>query len=135
MKPDPSNADLSQKRAVLPRLVVSLFRVLRLFWFTELLLLGVLLYGLYAGWSARRQWSDAYFLAAAAQFVSAGIAVYGGTGQTIADSSTVRYVNDGDLAATNRELILDYLRKMKFGVRLVIGGLLTLLVSGLFLWG
>ncbi len=134
MKTDLSPANSHQKRAILPALGRLIFRLLRMFWFTELLLLGVLLYGLYAGWTTKRQWSDAYFLAAAAQFVSAGIAVYGGTGQTIADASIVRYVPDGDVSTTNQQLILDYLRKMKFGVRLVIGGVLTVLVSGLCLW-
>lgn len=134
MKIDSPIDNLSQKRTIRVGLGRWIFRVLRNFWLTELILLLVAFYGLYVGWSTQRQWSDGYFYAAAAQFLIAGIAVIGGTAQTDTDAAFVRYVANGDMSETRKQLFMDFLHKMNVGVRAVIGGLITMLISGLFLW-
>jgi hypothetical protein len=125
--------NLPSRRVSLPTFARRIFRLLRMFWLVELILLLVALYGLYVGWSTPRQWSDGYFFAAAAQFLIAGISVVGGPAQTDTDAAYVRYVVDGDISETRNQLFMDFLHKMNFGVRALIGGLLTLLISGFFL--
>lgn len=134
MKIDSSTDNFSLKRIIRPGLGRQVVRVLRMFWLTELTLLLMVLYGLHVGWSTTRQWSDGYFYAAAAQFLIAGITVIGGTAQTDTDAAYVRYVANGDISDTRKQLFMDFLRKMNFGVRAVIGGFITLLIAGLFLW-
>ena len=70
-----------------------------MFWLTELALLIVVLYGLRAGWSTPRQWSDGLFFGAAIQIMVAGITLLGSRGEAM-DASSQRYVDHGNTTDT-----------------------------------
>jgi len=129
MNADSSNNNLSKKRAVLPVCAA----LIRMFWFTALSLLLVVLYGLRAGWSAPRQWSDGFCIAALVQVMIALISLLGTPGESYYASS-VRYVCDGDINETLQHLLLDTLHMEKFGIRAIIGALLAFLISAIMLW-
>ncbi len=135
MNADYSSGNPSGKRAALPGCAAWFFHQLRVFWITELALLIVVLYGLRAGWSwtAPRQWSDGFFLAGAIQVVIAAVTILAPTGEAL-DASTVRYVSKGDVSDTRHELFLDTLRRKKFGLRVFLGALLTMLIAEAVLW-
>jgi hypothetical protein len=132
MNADSSSGNPTKKRASLSGCAVSVFHLLGMFWLTELALLLVGLYGLYAGWTTPRQWSDGLFYAAIAQIVVAGVWMYSMRGDAV-DASWMRYVDHGDITETYKLLGIDTLRRMKFGVRAFLGGILTLLIAALVL--
>lgn len=133
MNADSSRGNRSEKRAILPGSAVLIFHLLRMFWFTALALLIVVLYGLRAGWSAPWQWSDGFSIAAAAQVMIGAITMLAPAGEAL-DASSLRYVAKGDITETRQQLIVDTLRRKKFGVRVFIGAFLTILISAVFLW-
>jgi hypothetical protein len=133
MNSDSSPSNPSGKQAILPGCAVWIFHLLRMFWLTELALLLVVLYGLYAGWSTPRQWSDGLFIDALIQIMVAGVTMYGTRGEAL-ESSLVRYVDRGSISETRSLLVLDTLRRMKFGLRAFLGGMLTMLIAALVLW-
>ncbi len=133
MNTDPSPGNPSGKRKILPGCVVWIFQLMRMFWLAELTLLIVVLYGLRAGWSTPRLWSNGLFFGAIAQILVAGITIMGSTGEAV-DASTMRYVDHGNIMDTFRLLSLDALRKKRFGVIAFLGGVLTMLMAGLELW-
>jgi hypothetical protein len=133
MDGDPSSGNPSKNRALLPGCAALIFLLLRLFWFAGLSLLLVVLYGLRAGWSAPRQWSDGFCIAALIQVFIAGVSLLGTPGESYFAAS-VRYVPEGDINDTFQHLLLDTLRMKKFGMRAVVGGLLSFLVSAVLLW-
>jgi hypothetical protein len=132
MNTDSYPGNPSAKRAILSGCAVWIFHLLRMFWLTELALLLVVLYGLHAGWSTPRQWSDGLFISAFAQIVVASATMYGTRGEAL-DASYVRYVNHGNITETHNQLVLDALHRMKFGLRAFLGGLLTMLIAALVL--
>ncbi len=127
------NANPSEKRAILPGCAALIFHLVRMFWLTALALLMVVLYGLRAGWSAPQQWSDGFFTAAMAQVVIAAAMLLAPAGEAL-DASSVRYVANADVTENRYQLILDSLRRQKFGMRAFIGALLTVLISAVLLW-
>jgi len=127
-----SPGNSSGKRAILPGFAVQIFRLLRMFWLTELALLLVVLYGLYAGWSAPRQWSDGLFFAAAVQVMIAGIITVG-SARDPTDAFSVRHIANANIADTRHELIVNMLRQRSFGLRAFAGGVLTILIAWLVL--
>ena len=131
MNADSSSGNPSGKRASPPGWAASIFQLLRLFWLTVLAWLIVVLYGLNAGWSTHPQWSNGFFIAAFAQVIIAASMVIQ-PGEDFS-SFTVRYVANGDIDQTRRQMVLESLRKQKFGVRAFIGALLTGLISAGFL--
>ncbi len=135
MNVNSSAGNPSAKRAFVPGCATWFFHQLRVFWITELALLLVVLYGLRAGWSlsAPRQWSDAFFLAGAIQVVIAAVTILAPTGEAL-DASTVRYVSEGNVSDTRHQLVLDTLRRKKFGLRVFLGALLTMLIAEAVLW-
>jgi hypothetical protein len=133
MNADSSPDNPSGKRRILPGCAVWIFQLLRMFWLTGLALLIVVLYGLRMGWSTPRQWSDGLFLGAAAQIMVAGVMILGSKGEAL-DASSVRYVDQGNVNETYSQLVIDKLRRMKFGLIAFLGGLLTMLMAGLVLW-
>ena len=130
MRATPSPGNPSEKRAKLASWATLIFQLLRLFWVTELILLLVVLYGLYAGWSVPRQWSDAFFYAAAAQIIIAGIPLLGSTGE-VSSAAEVRYVAKGDVSETRQQLAQVAMGKLTFSLRVFIGSLLTILIAAL----
>ena len=133
MNTDTSPDNPSGERKILPGCVAWVFQLLRMFWLTELALLIVGLYGLRAGWSTPRQWSDGLFFGAAIQLMIAGVTILGSRGEAL-DSSSLRYVDHGNVAETFGLLAFDALRKRRFGVIAFLGGLLTMLIAGLVIW-
>jgi|WetSurMetagenome_2_1015567.scaffolds.fasta_scaffold257003_2 hypothetical protein len=133
MNADSSPVHPSGKRASLPGWFTRIFHLLSLFWVTEVALLIVVAYGLRAGWSTAQQWSDGFFLAAAAQVIVAAVGLLAPAGDAL-DASGLRYVNHADITDTRYQLVLGTLRRKKFGVRALIGTVLTGLISGVCLW-
>ena len=133
MNADSSPDNPSGKRKTLPGCAVWIFQLLRMFLFTELVLLIVVLYGLCVGWSTPRQWSDGLFFGASVQIMVAGITLLGSRGEAM-DASSTRYVDHGNITDTFRLLSSESLRKKRFGVIAFLGGLLTMLLSGFALW-
>ena len=133
MSADSAPDDPSDERKILPGCVGWIFQLPRMFWLAELTLLIVGLYGLRAGWSTERQWSDGLFFGAAVQLMVAGVTLLGSRWEAL-DSSSLRYVDHGNVAETFGVLALESLRKRKFGVIAFLGGMLTMLISGLVLW-
>ncbi len=133
MDADSSPGNPSQKRAVRPGFAARFFNLLRMFWVFALALLLVVLFGLRAGWSAPRQWSDGFFIAAFAQVIIAAVSLLGTRGEAF-DASWVRYVDKGSVNDTRYELWLDALRKRRFGLTAFLGALLTFLIAALVLW-
>jgi hypothetical protein len=133
MNNNSSHGNRSEKRAILPLCAALIFRMLLMFWFTALSLLIVVLYGLRAGWSAPRQWSDGFCIAALIQVMIALISLMGTPGEAYYAAS-VRYVPNGSINETFQHLLLDILHMKKFGVRAFVGGLLTFLISAVLLW-
>lgn len=111
----------------------SVLRLLKSFWLTELVLLFVVVYGLRAGWSTNRQWSDAFFFAAAFQVIIGGITWMAPPGEAL-DAASLRYLSNGDIPETRFEMVAGTLRRRQFSVRALIGGGLTVLISAIFLW-
>ncbi len=134
MNADSSPGNSSKMHTSIPGVAVWIFRLLRTFWLTELALLLVALYGLQAGWSIKRQWSDGFFVAALAQIIIAGMTILGSP-QELSGASYVRYIANSSISDTFHELLSISLHKQRFGVRAFIGALITLLISGLFLLG
>jgi hypothetical protein len=128
MSAESSSGNPSEKRVILPGFVKVIFHQVRMYWLFEGTLLLVGLYGLIAGWSTPRQWSDVLFYAALAQMLFAWIWMQGSSRET-ADSAYVRYVPGGDISRTRQELVVDYLRKETFGFRAFMGALLTLVIA------
>ena len=133
MNATPSSGNPFEKRAKLTNSATLLFQLLRMFWVTELALLLVVLYGLYAGWSAPKQWSDAIFYAAVAQMFIAGIPLMHTTAET-SSAAQVRYIAKGDVTETRYQLARASARKMSFSIRVFIGGLLTILIAAVVTW-
>jgi hypothetical protein len=133
MNADSSPGNPSEKRAILSGCPALIFHLLRMFWFTALALLIVVGYGLRAGWSTPKQWSDGFFFSAVAQLLIAVVTLMAPPGEAL-DASSVRYVTNGNIAETRSELILDTLRRKKFGIRAFIGFLLTILIAAVCLW-
>jgi hypothetical protein len=125
--------DPSEKRAILPGCVPLIFLFLRMFWFTILSLLIVVLYGRHAGWSAPQQWSDGFFIAALAQVMTAGVSLLGTQGEAY-HAASVRYLADGNINETLQRLLLDTFRMKRFAIGTFIGSLLTALISMGLLW-
>jgi hypothetical protein len=132
MNADSSPGNPSEKRAILPGWAALIFRLLRMFWLTALALLLVVLYGLRAGWSAPRQWSDGFFIAGCIQVMIAAISLMSPPGEAL-DASSLRYVANSNVSDTRQQLILDTLRRKKFGLGAGIGGLLTMLIAAVVL--
>ena len=128
MNADSSPGNSVEKRAIPPGCAALVLKVFRMFWFTAVILLLVVLYGLYAGWSAPRQWSDGFFLAAAAQVMFAGISMLGSS-RDPSYAAEVRYVADGNITETHKQLVIDLLRRETFAVRAFAGGVLTILIA------
>lgn len=128
-----SSGGPSEKRAVLPGWAAAFFHQVRLFWLSELILLGTVGYGLRAGWSTQRQWSDGFFLAAAIQVLIASITFLAPQHDAI-DASLLRYVPGSNIADTRKDMVMDMLRQRAFAVRVFFGALLTMLISGLIVW-
>jgi hypothetical protein len=133
MHANSSPGNPSEKRAILAVCAALIFRLLRLFWFTALSLLMVVLYGLRAGWSAPHQWSDGFCIAALVQVMIAGISLLGTPGEAYYAASA-RYVPNGNINETFQRLLLDTLHMKKFGMRAFMGALLTFLISAVLLW-
>jgi hypothetical protein len=133
MNNDSSHGNRSEKRAILPGCARLIFRLLRMCWFTALSLLIVVLYGLHAGWSAPRQWSDGVCIAALIQVMIAILSLLGTPGEAYYAAS-VRYVPSGNINETFQQLLLDSLHMKSFGIRAIIGALLTFLISAVLLW-
>lgn len=133
------NADFSpdnpspQRTTLLPGWAVWIFRLLRTFWLTGLVLLIVVVYGLYTGWSTPRQWSDGLFFGAAAQMMVAGITILGSRGEEL-DASSARYLDRGNVTETFRTLASDALRRKRFGAIAFLGGALTMLIAAIVIW-
>jgi len=133
MNTDSSQGNHSEKRAVLLVCAALIFRLLRIFWFTALSLLIVILYGLRAGWSAPQQWSDAFCIAALIQVMIAGISLLGTPGEAYY-AAPARYVPNGNINETFQHLLLDTLHMKRFGMRAFMGALLAFLISAVLLW-
>lgn len=133
MPPASSPADPPEKHARLPGCAASLLQLLRLFWVTALALPLVGLYGLYARWSAPRQWSDAFFYAAVAHMFIAAMTIEGAL-REISAASDVRYIARSDVAEARHQLAEIASRREMFSLRVFIGGLLTLLLALLINW-
>lgn len=121
-------SDPTPKRVGLPGFAGMLFRLLLRYWVTVLSLLGVTIYGLVAGWSTLDQWGEGLFYSAVAQIMFAGL-VFVGSQRETQDSAYVRYVADGSVNDTLQQLVTDTLRKETTGLRVFLGGLLTLLIT------
>lgn len=126
--PDPS----TQKRAGLPGWAAWMLDLLRKFWLTGLAWLAVALYGLRAGWTTPMQWSDGLFFDAVAQIAVAAIMMLVPTGEAL-DASSLRYVDHGNVEDTRLQLVRDTLRRKQFGLRALLGGVLTMLLAWLAL--
>lgn len=122
----------SGKRVTYSGCAAWLPRLLRMFWVTELALLAVVVYGLRAGWSTPRQWSDGLFFDAVAQMMVAGVILLMPLGDAY-DASWLRYVDHGDVEETRYQLFLDTMRRKQFGLRAFLGGMLTMLFAALAL--
>jgi len=133
MKADSSPGNPSEKRAILPGCAALIFHLLRMFWVTGLALLLVVVYGLYAGWSEPKQWSNAFFYAAIAQIFIAAIAM-SGLSEEMSAASEVRYIAKGNVSDTRNQLFQMDMGKMTFSLRVFIGGLLTILIAAVCLW-
>ena len=133
MNADSSPDTLSGKRKILPGCAVWPFKLLRMFWLTELVLLIVVLYGLRAGWSTPRQWSDAFFIGACALILVAAVTMFGSRGDAM-DAYSMRYVEHANITETLHLLSLESMRKIRFGMITFLGGLLTMLIAGIVLW-
>lgn len=133
MNATPSSGIPTDKRAKLAGFASWFFQLLRSFWVTWLVLLFVVLYGLYAGWTERKQWSDAFFYAAIAQIFVAAIAVMGSSGEYDA-ASEVRYIAKSDVSETRDEINQHSMRRLGFSLRAFFGGLFTMLIAGLATW-
>ena len=118
----------SEKRTKLASFAALLFLLLRMFWVTELILLLVVLYGLYAGWSESSQWSDAFFYAAIAQMAIASTALVG-TRDEISSAYQARKIVKGNVSETRHMLAEAATRKETFSLRVFIGSILTLLIA------
>jgi len=128
MRATPAPGNSSVKRPKLVSFGILVFRLLRMFIVTELILLMVILYGLYAGWSEPKQWSDAFFYAFVAQMVIAKVLIEGTRGESY-DAAQVRYIVKGDINETLNQLVGIASHKVTFSLRVFIGGLLTLLIA------
>ena len=104
------------------------FQILRMFWLTGLTLLLVVLYGLYAGWSVPKQWSDALFYAAVGQMIFAAAVLAGAAGDTSA-AADVRYIANASISDTQNQLNQLLSNKKAFALRIFIGSLLTLILA------
>jgi hypothetical protein len=133
MNTDSSHDNRSGKRAILPVCAAFIFRLLRMFWFTAVSIVIVVLYGLRAGWSTPRQWSDEFFIAAVIQGLAAGISLLGPQGEAYYAASA-RYVPKGSVNETFQLLLREPLHMKKFGIRALIGALFVLLISAVLLW-
>jgi len=133
MNADSSPGNPSGKRSILPGCAAWIFHLLRMFWLTELALLIVALFGLRGGWSTPRQWSDGLFFGATAQIMIAGVMIFATSGEAL-DASSTRYVDHGNVNETYSQLVLDKLRRKKFGLMTFLGGMLTMLIAALVLW-
>jgi len=131
MQANSSPRNPPKKRSRLARYALWLFQLLLMFWLTILALLIVVGYGLRAGWSTPGQWSDGFFIAAIAQVLIAAASM-GQQGEAFYASS-VRYVSGGNYDHARDHLFSESSRLRKFGVRAVIGAVLTVLVSAVFL--
>ena len=118
----------SEKRAKPASWAKWIFQLLRMFWVTELTLLLVVLYGLYAGWSVPKQWSDAFFYAAVAQILIAATTIEGSS-EDISAASVVRHLAKGDISETRRQIDQIAVRRETFSLRVFIGSLLTILIA------
>lgn len=134
MSAHPSAEITPKKPSLLARSAVSIFHLLRLFWLTLLVLLIVLIYGLRAGWSTPRQWSDGLFIAAVIQIVIGAISAMGSSStMALSDSATARYVIGADVHETRLQVMRDYARKATFGLRAFAGALFITLLAALAL--
>ena len=133
MNTDSSDDNRSEKRAFLPVCTALIFRLLRVLWFNALSLLVVVLYGLHAGWSTPRQWSDGFCFAAFIQVMIAGTSLLGTPGESYYAAS-VRYVPGGSINDTLQHLLSDTPHMKKFGIKALIGALLAFLISAVLLW-
>jgi hypothetical protein len=133
MNSDASPDNPSGKQKILPGWAVWPFKLLRMFWLTELAWLIVYLYGLRAGWSTPRQWSDGLFIGASGLILVAAVAMFGSRGDAL-DAYSMRYVEHANITETLRLLSLESMRKIRFGMITFLGGLLTMLVAGIVLW-
>jgi len=128
MRVTPSPGNPLEKRARLAGCATLIFRLLRVFWVTWLTLLAVVLYGLYAGWSTPRQWSDAFSGATAAQMLIAAVAI-GGTLHDASASSNVRYIVKGNVSDSFHQIEQMAMRQETFSLRVFLGGLFTFLIA------
>ncbi len=119
----------SEKRSFAARVL----RLLRMWWLPALAMLGVVALGLRAGWSAPGQWSNGFSIAGAAQVIIAAIMMMATPADAL-DASTLRYVANSSVSDTRFGLVLDTLRRKKFGLRVLIGGLLSFLLAAVVLW-
>jgi len=128
MNANPAPESSSKERAISPGWAGRIFKFLRTSWLTGLVLLGVVAFGLWKGFSTQRQWSDALFLAGVAQILIAWLSVLDFTGET-SDASTVRYIPRSDIGETRQQLILNSLRRHTFATATFVGGLLSMLLA------
>ncbi len=131
MSADPSNP--SEKPSSQPKPLAAVLFGLRLFWVTDLTLILIVAYGLYAGWQKPVQWSNAFFYGAAAQICIAAISLAGMSGDLQA-ASTLRYLARGDVAETRQQLAQLSMSKEGFALRAFAGGLMFLLFAALVTW-
>ncbi len=132
MNADSTPGNPSGKRAVLPGLAASIFHLLRMFWLFELAMLLLAVYGMRAGWSAPKQWSDGFFLAGCIQVVVAAVSTMA-TPRDALDAATLRWVPGSDVSDTRYDLLLRSLRIKNFGLRAFIGSVLTFLMAAVVL--
>ena len=132
MNVDTSLSNPLEKRTILPGCVAIGLHFLGMFWLTELALLMVVLYGLYAGWSAPQQWSDGFFVVATA-LVIGGLPMVAPSREAL-DAYAVRYIANGNTDETRRQLFLESLHNRNFGIRAFLGGMLAMLIAVLVLW-
>ncbi len=112
---------------------MRILNLARLFWVTEVALLALVIYGLRAGWTTQRQWSDGLFFAGFFQLVVGGISLMVPPGEAF-DAAKARYIDRSSIENTRFELIMETARKRQFGMIAFFGGLLTLIAAAVVAW-